>query len=291
MKRAVSCIFVVNPPGLGKKRRKVFEKQFESWPKRPPPIFYRGINKNHLDLRESSKYRRMIIDDRSRWVRLKLRLGLERHARNFRQKYDPMLRQSDQVTQPVEIGRVANAFSHISVWKQCLHFPDDEACMIVEDDALINPEIEFDGIEWPETADFLHLWPGSIGFYESYSDHYVRIVRKWTHHKCNYMSIGYIITPACARRFLSELVPYVVGRTIDMEILYRGTPHAFAVKRPWVFPIYGTSLVAQPSRLYILARAICHRLRFLFPYSFRKRHPFLVQDIKKPQRFDKPCLE
>ncbi len=292
MKRPISCIFVVNPPRLGRRRRRIFEKQFENWPKRPPPVFYVGVNKNFMGLTESSEYRHLIIDDRSRWTKLKLRFGLERRQQDyFRRTYDPLLCQADWVTEPVEIGRVANALSHVNAWKNCRHRSEDEVCMIVEDDALINPEIEFDGIEWPETADLLHLWPGGIGFYEGYSDDYVRVLQKWKKGGCNWTSIGYIITPACARRFLSKLVPHIVNRTIDMEILYRGTPHVFAVRKPWVMPTYrATSLVAQPTKLHSLARAIFYRLRFLLPHGFRKRHPFLLESRKHRRGFDEPRL-
>lgn len=290
MKYPITRIFVVNPPVLGKKRRRAFEKQFAGWPKRPPPIFYSGVNKNHLDLTAGSKYEHLIIDDRSRWARLKLRLGWERRAENFRQKYDPVLREANWVVTPVEIGRVANALSQIKIWESCKDLPDDELCMIVEDDALINPEIPFGGVEWPETADLLYLWSGGIGFYEGYSDDYVRVLQKWKKDRCNWTSLGYIITPACARRFLSKLVPYIVGRTIDMEILYRGTPHVFAVRRPWVCPTWSSSLVAQPSGLHSLARKIGYRFRFLLPRGFRRKYPFLSDSEKHRRRFDEPRL-
>lgn len=59
MRRPIARIFVINPPALGKKRRRDFEKQFQKWSKQPPPISYVGVNKNHLDLSESSKYRHL----------------------------------------------------------------------------------------------------------------------------------------------------------------------------------------------------------------------------------------
>lgn len=291
MKYPITRIFVVNPPVLGKKRRKIFEKQFGRWPRRPPPIFYGGVNKNHLDLTAGSRYEHLIIDDRSRWVRLKLRLGWERRAEDFVCEYEPMLREAGWVSEPVEIGRVANALSQIRIWQACKDLPDDELCMIVEDDALINPEIPFDGIEWPEAEGLLHLWPGGIGFYEEYSDDYVRVSQKWKKGVgANWTSLGYVIAPACARRFLSKLVPYIVGRTVDMEILYRGTPYVFATKKPWVRPTWSPSLVAQPPKLRSLAGGVLHGLWFLLPRSFRRRRPAMFEERDLRRRFDRPRL-
>ncbi len=288
-RRPITRIFVVNPPVLGKQRRKAFEKQFQGWRKPPPPIAYAGVNKNHLDLGKGSEYRHLINDNRPPWVKLRLRLGWEKHAENFRQKYDPMLRQADWVTEVLPIGHLACTLSHIEVWKLCRDVPDDGLCMIVEDDALINPAIEFGGIEWPETADFLHLWPGGIGFYEKYSDDYVKIVPKWQPDRCNWTALGYLITPACARRFLAELIPYIVNRTVDVEMCYRGTPNAFAVRKPWVRPMHTTSLIVRTTQLHTLARRAAYRIKALFPESFRARHPFWLKE--QEQQFDEPQLK
>ena len=290
-RRAVTRMFVVNPPGLGAARRRVFERQFRGWPRPPPPISYTGINKNYLDLGGGSKYRHLIQDDRSPLVRLKLRLGWEKHAEDFRQRYDPILTTADWVSAVLPIGHLACSLSHMEVWRMCGKEPDDSLCMVVEDDALINPAIEFDGIEWPEAADVLQLWSGQIRIYEGYSDRYVKMIPEWQSNSCNWGTLGYIITPACARRFLSELVPYIVNRTVDLEIWYRGAPDtSFGVRKPWVRPIH-TERLAEGSMpgLRSLVRRAFYCVRGLFPASFRERHPFWLQ--KQERQFEEPQLE
>ena len=109
----ISRIFVVNPPVLGAKRRKLFDRQFKNWQKPVPPISYSGVNKNHLAAVDESRYRHWIKDDRSGWTKLKLCMGWEKNAENFKQDYDPILRTDEKVTAVVEIGRVACALSHV----------------------------------------------------------------------------------------------------------------------------------------------------------------------------------
>ncbi len=280
---------MINPPVLGKKRRKLFEQQFQNWQTKPPPISYNGVNKNHLVL-EESKYQHLIKDDRRWWVKLKLRLGWEKYAQDFAQKYDPMLTRKKKDAAVRRIGSIAAAFSQIEIWNLCRKMPADDLCMIVEDDAIINPAIPFDGIGWPESADFLHLWPGGIGQYEKYSDQYVKVLQKWEPNKLNYTALGYVITPACARRFCSELVPYDVQRTIDTEILYSSTPNLFAVRTPWVRPVYTTSFARQPSLLHVLARPVAYAIRAFLPSSLRSAHPYLL-DKKTHTQFDQPRLD
>ena len=286
--RPVTHIFVVNPPVLGAKRRQLFDRQFEHWQKPVPPISYMGVNKNYLAAVDKSEYRRWIRDDRPWWVKLKLRMGLERHAENFRQVYDPILRTDEKVTVLVKIGSVAGAMSHLKIWERCAQFPDDELCMVVEDKAIINPAMDFDRVDWPEGAELLHLWPGGVMQYRPYSDDYVELVLKWTPLCHNWTTLGYIVTPACARRCLSDLVPYIVNRTIDMGLWYGSRPKAFAVRRPWVRPRYTTSLVRQTGVLYCFGREVLYRGRYFLPRTFRERHPYLLGD---QYDFDEPRLD
>ena len=284
----ISRIFVVNPPVLGAQRRRMFDRQFENWQKSAPPISYVGINKNHLAAVDKSRYRSWIKDDRPWWVRLKLRMGWERHAENFQQVYDPMLCTDEKVTAVVEIGRVANAMSQLKIWTRCARFADDKLCMVVEDDAIIDPAIDFDRVDWPEGAELMHLWPGGVKQYKAYSDDYVELVQKWAPGSANWTSLGYIMTPACARRYLSALCPYTVNRTIDMELWYGGRPRAFAVRRPWVCPRYTTSQVSRTGVLHACARKLLYGIRFFLPRAFRERHPYLLGDHYS---FDKPRLD
>ena len=284
----ISHIFVINPPVLGAKRRRLFDRQFDNWQKPVPPISYFGINKNHLAAVDESRYRHLIKDDRSGWTKLKLRMGWEKNAENFKQVYDQALRTDEKVTAVVEIGRVANALSHLRTWKQCAEFADGELCMVVEDRAVINPEIDFDRVNWPQGAELMHLWPGSVGSFKAYSDDYVELVPKWSPGAINWRSSGYIITPACARRYLATLLPYKVNRTIDMELWYGGRPKAFAVRSPWVRPRSVVTQVSQRSALYVFARQVLYWCRFFLPRTFRERHPYLLDD---ELRFDEPRLD
>ena len=161
--------------------------------------------------------------------------------------------------------------------------------MTVEDDALINPAIEFDGVERPEGADFLHLWPKGIAFYEKYSEKYVKIVRKWRPDNCNWMTLGYLITPDYAQQLLSELIPYTINRTVDMELLYTASGTLFAVKKPWVRQINTVRLTARSPHFYLLAHTIIRPFRFLFPEFLRARHPAWLKE--QETQFDEPRLE
>ena len=217
-------------------------------------------------------------------------MGWEKNAENFKQDYDPILRTDEKVTAVVEIGRVANALSQLRIWKQCAEFSDSELLMVVEDDAIINPEIDFDHVSWPEGAELLHLWPGGVGSFKAYSDDYVELVPKWAPGSINTSSLGYIITPAGARRYLATLVPYTVNRTVDTALWYGGgvSAKAFAVRRPWVRPSYVVSQVMQKSVLYTFFREVLYRCRSFLSRAFRERHPYLLKDSFS---FDKPRLD
>ena len=286
-KRSITHIFVVNPPDLGRKRREMFDAQFNNWQRPVPARTYLGVNKNWLDIR-GWRYERVIKDDRRLWNTLGLRWGLQPRAEKFIENYgcspfeglsadpergDKYGREDGSV---LEVGRLAEWLSHIKIWQRISRFPEDELCMVVEDKVLINPAIEFEGIEWPEESDFLHLWPGGIMQYEGYSDSYVKILRKWSPEKHNWTSLGYILPPAGARRFLSGLKPITGRKTVDLYLLYRCTPHLFATREPWVRPMYVTSLCRTRPLLWLLIRALAFNLRFLLPLSWRERYPYLL---------------
>ena len=176
----------------------------------------------------------------------------------------------------------------LGIWKQCAEFSDSELLMVVEDDAIINPENDFDHVSWPEGAELLHLWPGGVGSFRAYSDDYVELVPKWAPGAINTSALGYIITPACARRYLATLLPYTVNRTVDTALWYGGRPKAFAVRRPWVRPSYAVTQVTQRSGLYAFSREVLYRCRSFLPRAFRERHPYLLKDSFG---FDKPRLD
>lgn len=290
-KRPITHIFVINPPGLGKQRRESFDAQFKHWQKALPPRTYFGVNKNCLDL-SNWKYRHLVRDDRLLWNRLKLRWGFQPCVEHFAQQYGTLF--GDRTPSPaiIEIGHIACTISHVKVLERISHFPADELCMVVEDKALINPAIEFNGIAWPEEAAFLHLWPGSINRYEKYSDDYVKILKKWSVKEgVNWTTLGYIVTPAGARDILSDVIPIPVNRTVDIHILYGGVPGLFAVRKPWVRPFFTASRLVQSTPVpQVLARIAAYHLQFLLPASFLARHPNLAKKQVKPQ-FDSPRLD
>ena len=289
-KRPITHIFIINPPQLGKRRRKIFDAQFAHWQKPLPPRTYSGVDKNHLDM-EGWQYKSQIRDDRSLWIRLKLRWGLEPRAVCLVQRYGALFGPKT-ARQPISIGHTACAISHIKVLERIGQFPENELCMVVEDDALLNPVIAFDGIAWPDDAAFLHLWPGGINRYEKYSDDYVRIRKKWSSEEgANWTMLGYVVSPVGARAILSDIVPVPVNRTVDTHILYGSIPELFAVRNPWVRPFFVTSsLIGGAPVMLSFIRWGAYHLRFLLPASILARHPNLAARRTRP-RFDTPRLD
>lgn len=275
--RTVEHIIVINPLGLSRLRNAHIRAELEKIRAAHGgalDIRHIGVNKNNLDFRASA-HRAFVKDNRSWPARAALALGLNRRAENVAERYDHLFTKPPADAPPEEqkkrlrIGHAACTLSHIRAWQLCAAMPADALCMVLEDDALPMPVMNLRRVPWPADADCLHLAPNKIHNYTKHSDALVKLAKVRDLKKINHGTVGYILSPACARRLLSLILPHQINQLIDIKMLL--LPVVFyCTRKPWVQHIYTYASTAHTSPS--LQRRAATRLRF-FLYRRRERLP------------------
>ena len=126
--RKIDYLVVINPPVMGRKRKKRFARHLSQFQGRLPPVKYIGVNKNHLDMRNWENFS-LLRDKRGLFVRLKLKIGWEKNAIDFASRYGAffqplhmyprysLVRRSRRRVWHWYVGVTGCFLSHIEAWR------------------------------------------------------------------------------------------------------------------------------------------------------------------------------
>jgi GR25 family glycosyltransferase involved in LPS biosynthesis len=232
----IHYLLVISPPKIGKKRLKKFKKHIASYRGTLPPLIHiEGVDKNLVNF---ENFHNCINDNRNWVAKLKLFLGIEKYQLKFEDKSKCFTKLKTPNGKRWEVGTICCALSHLQAWEFVAKAPG--YCLILEDDAFIRYDIDFNNILLPcKDADLISILKTKIHNYEDYSETFVKLLPQRhisaNREEKNAGFSGYFLSPVGANKLLQKIMP--INSAIDSET-YRLARYVsikmFATMEDWV---------------------------------------------------------